>query len=174
MKKNLKNVAIAGALVLAVSGVGCLLKTTLPKLGIDFAAVMPAVVAVLTNEARAADDLGELHVDEKLTRAAQAKAEDMAEKGYFAHVSPDGTTPWYWIIREEYLYVYAGENLAVNFDESEDVVEAWLASPTHRFNIMKRQYTDIGIGIATGTYKGREATFVVQMFGAPAASLANR
>jgi uncharacterized protein YkwD len=140
----------------------------LPRLGLDFAAVLPAVVAALTNEQRVADNLSELNIDPKLEAAAQAKAEDMAKKSYFAHVSPDGTQPWYWIIKEGYLYTYAGENLAVNFEDSDKVVEAWMNSPSHRFNILKRQYEDIGIGMAAGTYQGQPATFVVQMFGTKA------
>lgn len=140
----------------------------LPRVGFDWAAILPAVVATLTNSQRATDNLSELNVDPLLTKAAQAKAEDMAKKSYFSHVSPDGTLPWFWILKEGYLFRYAGENLAVNFEESEDVVDAWMASPSHRINIMKPQYTDIGIGTATGTYMGETAVFVVQMFGTPA------
>lgn len=157
-------------LILTITlGLGLLIRAfVLPKFGYDWAAILPAVVAALTNDVRSADNLGKLNVDPLLTRAAQAKAEDMAKKSYFAHVSPDGTTPWYWMIREGYLFRYAGENLAVNFEESEEVVDAWLASPSHRLNIMKPQYSDIGIGMATGTYMGQTAVFVVQMFGTQA------
>jgi hypothetical protein len=55
----------------------------------------------------------------------------------------------------------------VNFTDTRQLVDAWLASPTHRDNIVRPEYTDIGIGMATGTYKGREAMFVVQFFGRP-------
>ncbi|MBX4195711.1 hypothetical protein KW796_02015 [Candidatus Parcubacteria bacterium] len=139
-----------------------------PQIGLNWATVLPAVVALLTNDERSAQSVAKLNVDAKLTKAAEAKARDMAAKGYFAHVSPDGTQPWFWILKEEYLYKYAGENLAVNFEDSDEVVEAWMKSPGHRLNILKPQYTDIGIGTATGTYQGRPATFVVQMFGSPA------
>jgi uncharacterized protein YkwD len=155
--------------ILITLGLAALLRAfVLPRYGMDWAAILPAVVATLTNDVRSADNIGSLNVDPLLTKAAQAKAEDMAAKGYFNHISPDGTVPWFWMLREGYLFRYAGENLAVNFDESGDVVEAWLASPSHRLNIMKREYTDIGIGMATGTYQGRTAVFVVQMFGTPA------
>ena len=103
-----------------------------------------------------------------LARGAQLKADDMASKGYFSHTGPDGSAPWKWFQAAGYRYEYAGENLAVNFNESEDVVDAWLKSPTHRANIMKANFTEVGIGVATGTYKGKEATFVVQFFGKPA------
>jgi len=91
----------------------------------------------------------------------------MASKGYFAHYSPSGLSPWYWFTKAGYSYKKAGENLAVNFKDSDDVVRAWMNSPTHKANIVKEGYTEIGIGIAEGVYQGKKATFVVQLFAAP-------
>ena len=136
--------------------------------GGGLASVLPGVVAVLTNDAREEESLLALSESEVLARGAQLKADDMASKGYFSHTGPDGSAPWKWFQAAGYRYEYAGENLAVNFNESEDVVDAWLKSPTHRANIMKANFTEVGIGVATGTYKGKEATFVVQFFGKPA------
>ena len=155
-------------IVLIAVVVGLLRFIILPKFGTNFAAILPAVVAALTNDARAANNVAGLKDNILLDHAAQAKANDMAAKGYFAHVSPDGTLPWDWISRAGYRYVYAGENLAVNFNDSDKVVNAWLASPTHRFNILRPQYTEIGVGTASGMYNGQPATFVVQMFASPA------
>jgi hypothetical protein len=132
------------------------------------AAIFSSVLVEQTNEARSGEQLHGLTVNEKLTIAAQMKADDMATKGYFAHESPDGTTPWHWFREAGYEYAAAGENLAVNFTDSRDVTSAWLRSPTHRANIMNGTYTEIGIATARGMYKGREAIFVVQEFGRPA------
>ncbi|HYE23063.1 MAG TPA: CAP domain-containing protein [Candidatus Paceibacterota bacterium] len=132
------------------------------------ASVLPSVVALLTNDARTEEHLASLTDNELLRQGAQMKADDMAEKGYFSHTGPDGSQPWKWFSLAGYRYQFAGENLAVNFTESEDVVAAWLKSPSHRANILKKDFTEIGIGIATGTYKGKEAVFVVQFFGKPA------
>lgn len=55
----------------------------------------------------------------------------------------------------------------MRFVDSQDVVNAWMASPTHRANIVKPQYTQIGVGIAQGMYEGQPATFVAQYFGSP-------
>jgi hypothetical protein len=96
------------------------------------------------------------------------KAEDMAAKGYFAHESPEGLTPWYWFKEAGYQYAYAGENLAVHFTDSTAVVDAWLKSPAHRANVMNGNYTEIGIGTAKGTFEGVDTVFVVQLFGTPA------
>lgn len=139
----------------------------LPKLDIQWAAVMPSVVTLLTNDERAKNNLSQLKVNPLLEKAAQAKAEDMAAKGYFAHQSPDGTMPWQWINKAGYVYEYAGENLAVNFSDTEQLVEAWMNSPTHKMNLLGPRYTEIGVGMATGEYKGREAVFIVQMFASP-------
>lgn len=136
----------------------------------DFlASVLPGVLATLTNKDRAENGIDALIEDAALARAAQMKADDMAEKGYFAHVDPEGRQPWYWFDKAGYDYTYAGENLAVNFTDSEDVEKAWMNSPAHHANIVKSQYTRIGIGVAQGTYQGKETTFVVQFFATPRA-----
>jgi len=133
----------------------------------NMAMVLPAVLADLTNQERRAEDLPALSVSLVLNEAAQMKADDMATKGYFAHVSPDGKTPWYWLGQVGYQYQYAGENLAVDFTDSKDVTEAWMSSPTHKENIVKENYTEIGTGVANGIYEGKEATFVVQVYANP-------
>jgi len=131
------------------------------------AAVLPAVLANLTNEERQNQNLETLAVNKKLNSAAEMKAIDMASKGYFAHTSPDGKTPWYWLEKAGYKYQYAGENLAINFSDSKDVTDAWMASPTHKANIVKGKYTEVGTGIATGIYEGRETVFVAQVYANP-------
>jgi hypothetical protein len=93
----------------------------------------------------------------------------MAKNSYFAHVSPSGLNSWYWFKQAGYSFSYAGENLAVDFTDSDAVNQAWLDSPTHRANILNGHYTEIGIATAEGTFEGHPTTFVVQMFGRPAA-----
>jgi len=130
--------------------------------------VLPSVLIELTNEERNDQSLQMLSMSEKLTTAANLKAQHMAEGEYFAHYSPDGVSPWYWFDQASYPFVHAGENLAVHFTDSEDVVEAWMESPAHRANIMNGNFTEIGIGTAKGQYKGFPTVFVVQLFGTPA------
>ena len=131
------------------------------------AAVVPAEIIALTNTERVDNSVGTLQEDALLDSAASAKAADMAANGYFSHVGPDGKTPWQWIDESGYQYQYAGENLAVRFINSTDVVNAWMASPTHRANMVKPVYTQIGVGVAVGMYEGQPATYVVQYFGTP-------
>lgn len=135
----------------------------------DFlSAVIPQTLIALANNDRTQEKLGGLLYNVVLEQAAQSKANDMAAKGYFAHNSPDGKTPWHWFTNAGYKYVTAGENLAINFTDSVDVNQAWMNSPGHRANILNARFTEIGIATAQGSYQGRDTVFVVQMFGRPA------
>lgn len=120
----------------------------------------------LTNQKRAEQGLAALNLDPQLSQAAAGKANDMFGKDYWAHNSPNGTTPWVFIKDAGYEYLYAGENLAKNFANSDGVVEAWMASPSHRSNLLKPEYKDIGFAVVNGRLGGEETTLVVQMFGA--------
>jgi hypothetical protein len=133
----------------------------------EMATVLPAVLADLTNIERQSQNLPTLTVNPILNEAAEMKANDMATNGYFAHTSPEGKTPWYWIEKVGYKYQYAGENLAINFTDSKDVTNAWMGSPTHKANIVKGNYTEMGTGIATGMYKGQSTIFVAQIYANP-------
>ena len=122
----------------------------------------------LANGDRAAQGLSALSENSLLSEAAQEKANDMAAKGYFSHVSPDGTSSWYWFTAVGYYYTHAGENLALDFNTPSSLEAAWMASPEHRANILKGVYTQIGVGIAYGEYQGKPATFIVELFATPA------
>lgn len=120
----------------------------------------------LTNQARAESGLKPLTPNHKLTQAAYRKANDMLQHSYFAHTNPEGKPFYQWIEEEGYNYLYAGENLAIDFSTNEGVTAAWLASPSHRANIVNEHYTEIGIVALRGQWQGRETTVVVQYFGA--------
>jgi hypothetical protein len=170
-RPHLFSAASVAVLVLAVIlfEAAYFVQTKFVFLETDFlASVLPGALVALTNEDRAALGLAGVAEDPLLNKAAQAAAEDMAAKGYFAHVSPDGKTPWYWLEQSGYAYSYAGQNLAVNFTDSMDVEMAWMESPTHRANIAKREYTRVGFGTANGVFEGQETTFVVEFFATPA------
>lgn len=127
---------------------------------------VPNIIA-LTNQSRLDYGLNSLTENALLDKAAQAKADDMLAKGYFSHTTPDGQTPWSFINDAGYNYLMAGENLAVNFWEAENVEQAWMNSPGHKANILNKNFEEIGIGISQGEYQGHNAIFVVQMFGVP-------
>jgi uncharacterized protein YkwD len=128
-------------------------------------AELKSAIVALTNADRSTRALASVKQNAALTFAAQKKADDMLARGYFAHVSPDGGTPWQWFRSSGYPYLYAGENLAMNFYSASDVESAWMNSPTHRANITDARYKEIGIGIARGTYVGKPVIFIVEFFG---------
>lgn len=119
----------------------------------------------LTNQSREINNLPPLKVNEKLNQSAYFKAQDILEKNYFAHTSPQGITPWYWFKQADYNYSYAGENLAIDFLSAESLYEAWVDSLTHKANILSNKYDEIGIAVLTGNFNGRQTTIAVQHFG---------
>lgn len=133
------------------------------------AIIYPALLADLANFNRQQEKVPTLIWNEDLAKAAKLKAEDMLVKGYFAHQSPTGVTPWFWLKKVGYDFAYAGENLAVDFTESVDVQKAWLDSPKHRENIMNSNFREVGIATIDGVFEGKPTTFVVEFFGTPLA-----
>ncbi len=134
-------------------------------LGYAAAQISPEEVIKLTNDQRLANGLQPVKMDPELNVAAAAKAADMFARDYWAHVSPIGTQPWYFITSAGYSYRYAGENLARDFSSPQSVVQAWMDSPSHRDNLLNSKYQDIGLAVVDGKLDGRETTLVVQMFG---------
>jgi uncharacterized protein YkwD len=125
-----------------------------------------------TNAKRQAEGLSPLTLNSTLSVAAANKAADMFTNNYWAHNSPTGATPWEFITGAGYHYTVAGENLAKNFSDSQGVIDAWMASSSHRENLLKSNYRDVGFAVVNGTLNGEETTLVVQMFGATSGELA--
>lgn len=122
-------------------------------------------VVKLTNEKRTQAGLSALTLNSTLSQAAQAKGADMLNKGYWAHVAPDGTQPWTFFTNFDYKYRYAGENLARDFSSAPAAVEAWMNSASHRENLLSSKYKEIGIGVVEGNLAGVDTTIIVQFFG---------
>ena len=122
-------------------------------------------LSYFTNKQRTEHGLLALRNNFALQKAAQNKAEDMAKKEYFSHLSPEGKTPWYWIEKSSYNYSSAGENLAAKFSDPEILVSRWMDSQAHRENILNSNFEDFGIGIAKGNYEGKKTLYVVEMYG---------
>ena len=119
----------------------------------------------LTNQKRIEAGVAPLQLSRSLSNAATEKAAYMFEHNFWAHIAPDGTTPWHFIKNSGYEYQYAGENLARGFTTSVDVVNAWMDSPTHRENLLSPNYTDIGFAVDSGSLTGTDTILVVQEFG---------
>jgi len=143
--------------------------TLVPKLGskiLGYAAnISPQDVIRLTNEKRVQEGLLPLVENTTLSQAALAKGNDMLGKGYWAHVAPDGTQPWKFFTDFGYKYRYAGENLARDFSNPSSAVDAWMASPTHKENLLSPKYKEVGIAVVEGNLAGVDTTIIVQFFG---------
>lgn len=129
--------------------------------------ITPSKVIELTNRARVSNGLEKLSENAKLSQAANAKARDMIKNDYFAHTSPSGRDPWYWMKKEGYAYKAAGENLAINFTSAKEEQSAWMDSKTHRANILNAQYQEIGVAVVEGKIDGENSIVTVQMFATP-------
>lgn len=119
----------------------------------------------LTNIKRNENGLSTLKENATLDAAAKAKGQDMLAKGYWAHVAPDGTQPWDFFKAVGYKYRYAGENLARDFSNPDSAVQAWMASPSHRENMLSDRYKEIGVAVVDGNLNGKDTTIIVQLFG---------
>ncbi len=128
--------------------------------------ISPSGLISLTNQARSSAGLTTLSYNSKLASAACAKASDMLAKDYWSHFGPNGETPWQFIKAAGYGYLYAGENLGKGFSSDSSLFNAWMASSSHKANIMKPEFRDIGICAKDGVLLGEQVTLVVQMFGA--------
>ena len=117
------------------------------------------------NSYRAEAGLPPLHLDARLTKAAEDRMHDMEDGGWWSHESPDGVSPFTWLTLRDYGYAAAGENLARGFDTAPFLVQSWMESHGHRENIMSPLYEDCGIAIIDGATTGRATgKSVVVMF----------
>lgn len=119
----------------------------------------------LTNASRIESGLASLTTNNKLEQAAKAKAADMLAYQYFEHTSPQGVTPWYWFNQAGYEYVFAAENLAIDFVTAEGAHSALMKSTGHRENILGANYKEIGIAVASGEFEGKDSIIIVEDFG---------
>lgn len=125
-------------------------------------------VLLATNNERRVNGQAPLLLNTALSRAAQAKVQDMFDKQYFDHVGPDGSQPSDWVSGVGYQYKLTGENLALgDFSGDNDLVTAWMNSPGHRENILKPGFTEIGIAVFKSTFEGHDTWLAVQIFGRP-------
>lgn len=109
-----------------------------------------------------------LFENEKLNEAALSKANDMFLNQYFEHISPSGKDPGKLVQSFGYDYIATGENLILgNFASEKELVQAWMDSPGHKANILNNRYTEIGVAIIKGNYKGDTVWLGVQEFGLP-------
>ncbi len=121
-----------------------------------------AAVVTLVNAARRKAGCAAVHTDVRLDTAARGHSVDMVRRGYFAHNTPEGATPWDRARAAGYPQP-TGENIAMGYPDAEAVMNGWMDSPGHRRNILNCASHAIGVGLA----RDRAGTvYWTQMFGA--------
>jgi uncharacterized protein YkwD len=127
-----------------------------------------AGVLLWTNKNRQDVSINNLTQSETLSKMAAQKLGDLFTKQYFEHESPSGVGPSDLAKQNGYDYIVIGENLALgNFDGDKALVDAWMASPGHRANILNTRYHEIGIAVGQGVFEGKNTWIAVQEFGLP-------
>lgn len=108
-----------------------------------------------------------LHWNKRLARAADAYAHTMARNSWFDHVSPNGATLTSRVRSAGYRGYAGGENIASGQPTAASVVAAWVASPGHCENLMRRSFDEVGVGFARHRVAGYSSpvTYWVQDFG---------
>ena len=165
-KQNQKNENGAASLAVIISSALLAMSAFLVlPLTAEAAGLNASDLIDMTNKIRQEADLKTLEPNHKLTQAAYRKAYDILNHNYFAHTNPSGKPFYQWIEEEGYNYLYAGENLAIDFTTNEAVMAAWLESPSHRANIINSNYNEIGMVALRGQWQNHETIVVVQTFG---------
>lgn len=154
-----KSVLIASMLLFSL--------TASPLAGAAEKNLTPDNLLAIINQDRVQNELSALRVNINLQQAALQKAQDMLQNNYFAHTSPQGLEPWDFIKQAGFDYSFAGENLAINYDNAYELTRDLLESPAHRDNIRSAQFSEVGIAVVNGIYQGQAATIMVQMFARP-------
>jgi uncharacterized protein YkwD len=158
---------LAAAAALLITAAPAHAKVPAPPLppGAPATAIAPAVlmseVVTMTNQQRRANGCGRLAVDLELTIASIRQSLYMARTGLFSHVWQDGTT----FVARSHAAGYgqpSGENIAWGYPTASDVVAAWMASPSHRENILNCGAHSIGTGVA---YGANGLPYYTQVFG---------
>ncbi len=122
-------------------------------------------IVALANEARMARGVSELSINTSLMESAMLKAEDMKEKDYFDHITPEGLDISYFVNAAGYNFSTIGENLAEGYFSAQSVHEAWMNSEGHRENMLSSDYEEIGVAVLEIEKDGNKSFLSVQHFG---------
>jgi uncharacterized protein YkwD len=116
------------------------------------------------NLARTTNGLRPLHLNPALGRAAQQYSNELAGLRTLSHISPNGATPEDRAAAAGYHGNYLGENLAVGMGPTM-TVQAWMASPGHRANLLSPFFHVVGLGVAAGVFGTETTAYVTADFG---------
>ena len=118
---------------------------------------LEAKILELVNGERMAAGLRPLAPDPELTEVARHHSAEMFERGYFAHVTPEGRDPFERMREANVRFLTAGENLALA-PTLQIAHTGLMNSPGHRANILQPAFGRVGIGIMDGGIHGLMVT----------------
>jgi len=125
-------------------------------------------ILIYTNDERGKLSIVPLVANYTLNKIADLRADDLFANQYFEHQSPDGKSAPDLAGELGYGYLLIGENLALgNFKNDQEIVSAWMESPGHKANILNGKYSELGVSVKSGLFKGEEVTLAVQIFAVP-------
>lgn len=103
-------------------------------------------VFTLLNQVRGQHGLAPLQCDLGGAEVARNHSQDMCNRGYFSHYSPDGRAPWDRLSAAGVQFYSAGENIAMGYPDAQTVHNGWMNSPGHRQNMLDGGWMRVGIG----------------------------
>ena len=175
MSSRISRILVATIILSTVTAAG----TRQPKIAVS---ELERRINALVNGERRSGNLNPLDLDQNLSKIARAHSQDMANRGFFNHVNPDGEKPWDRLSRAGYSCPQtSGENIFQNnlysrvtingnrksydWNSLEQIagstVSGWMHSSGHRKNILNRAYRKTGMGAAIGVHG---QVFITQMF----------
>ncbi len=131
--------------------------------------ITPANIVWFSNYYRSEEGIRPLIQRKALNDSARAKNNHMLAHDYFAHTQPNTSIGFEsFIDQQQYSFIKIGENLAMgDYSTSQEVVEAWMKSASHRKNILDPDYIEIGVNVAHGIIHGKNVILITQHFGRP-------
>jgi uncharacterized protein YkwD len=155
--KVVKRLAVLAAVVVPLA-----LGAPAPALAVNSPeAELMSLLVTQTNQIRYAAGCPQVHVEQDLVVASVRQSGYMATTGNFSHIGPDGST----FVARAFDAGYttpAGENIAWGYSTATEVMNAWMASPSHRANILNCAAQSIGTGVV---YASDGTPYVTQVFG---------
>lgn len=155
--RQVSRLALMAVVFLAGCGTGL-------DVGSGSGSTLATQVFTLTNNERSSEGIAALTWNDQLAVAAAVHAKDMADRDYFSHYSPEGEDVGDRATQAGYQWAWVGENIAKGQRTAAQVVQAWMDSPGHRENIVREEFTELGVAVwedALGTL------YWVQAFGRP-------
>jgi uncharacterized protein YkwD len=125
---------------------------------------MAQEVLTLTNQERAKVGLSPLTWNDTLAGIGANHCQDMIDRNYFAHESPEGQGPSDRADAAGYQWSWIGENIAFGYSSASTVMTGWMNSPGHKANILRPEFTELGVGIRQ---TGNSQLYWAQEFGTP-------